>query len=156
MPMLDAYIPTGALEPQAERQLMGALTDALLRWEGADPSDARAQSIGWAFLHRPEAVFVGGQPSATDQPRYRIIASTPEGQLDLERRAGLIAEVTELVLDAEPAGRDRDPFRVWVFSAVIPESTWGSGGQLFGLADITTFVVGDPAVGHAHAQRRLS
>ena len=55
MPMLDAYIPEGALSASAEDDLMGTLTDILLLHEGADPSDAAARSIAWVFLHRPTA-----------------------------------------------------------------------------------------------------
>ena len=154
--MLDAYIPEGALEPAAEARLMATLTDTLLRWEGADPADPRARSIGWVFLHRPTAVYVAGEQAAADRPRYRIVASVPEGQLDDERRRCLVAEVTRNVLDAEPEGRDNDPMRVWVFAGQIPEGTWGGGGRLVGLADIATFVLGDAEAGRAHAKRRLA
>lgn len=156
MPMLDAYIPEGALSPESEQQLMSTLTDTLLRWEGADPDDDRARSIGWVFLHRPETVFVAGEPADREQPRYRIVASVPEGQLDNELRAGMVAEITQNVLDAEPDGRDRDPFRVWVFANQIPEGTWGGAGMVFGLADIAAFVLGDAEAGAAHAKSRLA
>jgi phenylpyruvate tautomerase PptA (4-oxalocrotonate tautomerase family) len=155
MPMLDAYIPDGALDADSEQRLMARLTDVLLEHEGADPSDPNARSIGWVFLNRPAQVYVGGEPAAL--PRYRIVASVPEGQLDAERRAAMVAAVTDAVLDAEPEGRDKDPFRVWVFTHQIPEGTWGSGGRVFGLADIATFVLnGDAEAGSAHAQRRLA
>jgi hypothetical protein len=36
MPMLDGYVSTGALGPDAERILMDELTSNLLRAEGAD------------------------------------------------------------------------------------------------------------------------
>ena len=156
MPMLDAYIPRGALDPEAEATLMSTMTDTLLRFEGADPTDPRARSIGWAFLHRPEAVYVAGEPAADDQPRYRIVASVPEGQLDDERRAGMVAEITKNVLDAEPEGRDRDPFRVWVFTHQVPDGTWGGAGAIFRLADIAGFVLDDAEAGAAHAKRRLA
>ena len=38
MPMLDAYIPAGALEEQAEKRLLAELTDILIVNEGADPA----------------------------------------------------------------------------------------------------------------------
>jgi phenylpyruvate tautomerase PptA (4-oxalocrotonate tautomerase family) len=155
MPMLDAYIPEGALEPNAEAQLVAQLTDILLEWEGADPSSEMARSIAWVFLHRPAEVFVGGK--VPELPRYRIVASVPEGQLDARRRQGMVAAVTEAVLDAEPDGRPRDPYRVWVFAGSIPEGTWGGGGNIVGLADIVAFVRGgDAAAGQAHAKRKLA
>ena len=41
MPMLDAYIPTGALTPAAEQQLLTDLTDLLIKNEGADRQSAQ-------------------------------------------------------------------------------------------------------------------
>ncbi len=107
------------------------------------------------FLQRPAEVFVGGE--APEHPRYRIVASVPEGQLDDKRRAGMVEAVTNAVLDAEPEGRPRDPFRVWVFTHQVPEGTWGGGGRIFRLADIAAFALGgDEKAGRAHAQRRLA
>ena len=83
MPMLDAYIPEGALPAEAERQLISRLTDLLLEHEGADPRNPVARSLAWVFVHRPAAVYVAGATAAA--PRYRFIASVPEGQYDDER-----------------------------------------------------------------------
>jgi len=63
MPMLDAYIPQGALTPTAEQQLLADLTDILIRNEGADPANARVRSIAWLFVHRPAQVYVAGAPA---------------------------------------------------------------------------------------------
>jgi phenylpyruvate tautomerase PptA (4-oxalocrotonate tautomerase family) len=154
MPMLDAHIPQGALDPSAEKELMSKLTDILLEWEGADPRNEVARSIAWVFLHRPAALFVGGE--LPDHPRYRIVASVPEGQLDTERRSGMVKAVTDAVLDAEPADRPRDPMRVWVFTHEVPEGTWGGGGRVVGLADIAAFALDDVEAGKTHAKRRLA
>ena len=154
MPMLDAYIPDGALEADAERRLLATLTDILLSHEGADPADPKARSLAWVFLHRPESMLVAGEDP--DLPRYRIIASVPEGQLDNENRVSMVHAVTDAVLDAEPEGRARDPFRVWVFTNQVPEGTWGGGGTIVGLADIAGFVTGDAEAGAAHAKKRLA
>jgi phenylpyruvate tautomerase PptA (4-oxalocrotonate tautomerase family) len=93
------------------------------------------------FLHRPAAVCVAGEPAAA--PRYRIAASVPEGQFDDDRRAAMVAEVTNAVLDAENGAYPRDPFRVWVFAHEVQDGTWGGAGRLSRLADIATFVTGD-------------
>jgi phenylpyruvate tautomerase PptA (4-oxalocrotonate tautomerase family) len=154
MPMLDAYIPDGALDADAERQLLSTLTDILLEHEGADPADPRARSLAWVFLHRPQRMLVAG--ADPDLPRYRIVASVPEGQLDNTHRASMVRAVTDAVLDAEPEGRARDPYRVWVFTSQIPEGTWGGGGSIVGLADIAGFVTGDAEAGRAHAKKRLA
>jgi len=154
MPMLDAFIPDGALSAAAEQALLAQLTDILLRNEGADPTDPRTRSIAWVFLHRPAAVFVAGQPAT--EPRYRFIASVPQGQFDDERRAAMVAEVTEAVLAAEGGAYPADPQRVWVFPNEIPDGTWGAGGRVNTLADIVGYVTGDPEVGRAYAERRRS
>ena len=155
MPMLDAYIPKGALAPEAQHRLLATLTDILIEWEGADPANPRTQAASWVFLHHPEAVYVGGAPS--EEPRYRIVASVPEGQLDAERRAGMVAAVTDAVLDAEEgAGRKRNPFAVWVIANQIPDGTWGAGGKIFGLADIAGTALRDAEAGRAHAKERLA
>jgi phenylpyruvate tautomerase PptA (4-oxalocrotonate tautomerase family) len=155
MPMLDAYIPKGALGPEAEDQLLAKLTDILIEWEGADPKNPRTRAASWVFLHHPDAVHVGGMPA--DGPRYRIIASVPEGQLDAERRAGMVAAVTQSIMDAEEeAGRGRDPYAVWVIAHQVPDGTWGAGGKIFGLADLAGQALRDREAGRAYAKQRLA
>ncbi|MGH7317428.1 MAG: Tautomerase enzyme, partial [Candidatus Rokuibacteriota bacterium] len=107
MPRLDAYIPAGALAPDAEASLLSTLTDLLIRHEGGDPADPVVRSIAWVFLHRPEAVYVAGAPA--EAPRYRFEAAVPEGQFTAERRRAIVAAITEAVLDAEQGAHDRDP-----------------------------------------------
>lgn len=154
MPMLDAFVPDDALSATAEKALLTKLTDLLLLHEGDDPSNPAARSIAWVFLHRPATVFVAGQPA--DEPRYRIIASVPEGQFDSGRRQAIVEAITEAVLDAEDGAYERDPQRVWVFTNEIPDGTWGGRGRIVTLADIAGFVTGDPEQGRAYAAKRLS
>ncbi len=153
MPMLDVYIPEGALSAQAEQKLLAQLTDILLKHEGADPSNPLARAIAWVFLHRPAALFVAGAPSQA--PHYRVVASVPEGQFDDERRKGIVAAVTNAVLDAEEGARLRDPQRVWVFALEIPDGTWGGAGRIFRLADIAALLSGDAEKGRKYAEARL-
>lgn len=154
MPMLDAYIPADALSADAERALLSNLTDILLRNEGADPTNPAVRSIAWVFLHRPASVYVGGEPAAA--PRYRIVASVPEGQFDEERRQAMVQEVTEAVLDAEQGAYERDPMRVWVFPIELPDGTWGAAARINTLADIAGFALGDPDKGRAYAEKQLA
>ena len=154
MPMLDAYIPSGALSPEAEDRLLADLTDLLITHEGADPTNEQVRSIAWLFVHRPEAVYVAGARAAA--PHYRFIASVPEGQYDPERRQAMVQSITEAVLDAEQGAYDRDPMRVWVFTPEIPDGSWGALGRIVTLADIATFATGDPERGREYAQSRLS
>jgi phenylpyruvate tautomerase PptA (4-oxalocrotonate tautomerase family) len=152
--MLDAYIPAGALSPAAEEKLLARLTDVLIENEGADPSNAQVRSIAWLFVHRPEAVFVAGAPA--DAPRYRFVASVPEGQYDEDRRNAMVHDITEAVLDAEHGAHLRDPARVWVFTPEVPDGTWGALGRIVTLADIATFATGDPDRGRRYAEQRLA
>ncbi len=76
MPMCDAYIPTGALEPDAERTLIARITDILVSHEVRrifelmeDPQEveasiARARSIAWTFVHRCDTYVAGAVPDA--------------------------------------------------------------------------------------------
>ncbi|HXR27963.1 MAG TPA: hypothetical protein VN772_00190 [Solirubrobacteraceae bacterium] len=152
--MLDAYIPSGALSPDAEERLLADLTDLLITHEGADPTNEQVRSIAWLFVHRPESVYVAGARAGA--PRYRFIASVPEGQYDPERRQAMVASITEAVLDAEQGAYERDPTRVWVFTPEIPDGSWGAIGQIVTLADIATFATGDAERGREYAHSRLA
>jgi len=154
MPMLDAYIPEGALSQGAEEQLLAKLTDLLIVNEGADPANAQVRSIAWLFVHRPADVYVAG--ARAQAPRYRFVASVPEGQYDAERRQSMVSDITEAVLDAEEGAHDRDPARVWVFTPEIPDGTWGALGRIVTLADIAAFATGDPERGRQYAEERLA
>jgi phenylpyruvate tautomerase PptA (4-oxalocrotonate tautomerase family) len=151
--MLDITIPDGALSEEAERRLLSRLTDVLLEHEGADPTNPVARSVAWVFLHRPAVVFVAGE--AEQEPHYRVVVTVPQGQFDDERRAAMVAAVTEAVLDAEEGSRRRDANRVWVFPTEMPEGTWGAGGRIVRLADIVNYVVGDREAAERYAARRL-
>jgi phenylpyruvate tautomerase PptA (4-oxalocrotonate tautomerase family) len=140
MPMIDAYIPAGALAADAEHKLIDQMTEILIRAEGFDPSSPVVRGVTVVYLHRP-VVFVGGDPA--DAPRYKISYSVPEGQLTDDRRARVVAEMTEAVLDAERGQHPRSAGRVWVFATDVPEGTWGSRGKIQRLADIIAFLGGD-------------
>jgi phenylpyruvate tautomerase PptA (4-oxalocrotonate tautomerase family) len=154
MPMLDVYIPQAALPAEAEQRLLAQLTDILIRNEGADPTNPVVRSIAWVFVHRPQSVFVAGKPAP--DPRYRVVATVPEGQFDAERRRSMVKEVTEAVLDAEQGAYPRDPARVWVFPTEIPDGQWGAAGRINTLADIAGFALGDAEKGRRYAERRLA
>ncbi|MCK2217237.1 hypothetical protein MF672_026120 [Actinomadura sp. ATCC 31491] len=155
MPMLDVYIPDGALGREAEAALVNRLTEILIRHEGFDPADPVTRSVSWVFLHRPAAVYVGGAPA--DAPRYKVVPSVPEGQLDEEARAAVVAEVTEAILDAEDGAWPRDAGRVWVFPTEIPEGRWGGQGRITPLASILTRLTGsDGGRARALAAQRIA
>lgn len=138
MPMLDVYIPEGAFEADVEAALLNRITEILIRHEGFDPADPATRAVSWVFLIRPAAVYVGGVPA--DAPRYKVVPSAPEGQLDLSARDSVVAEVTEAILDAENGVWPRDAKRVWVFPTDIPEGHWGAAGRIQPLAAILTLL----------------
>jgi phenylpyruvate tautomerase PptA (4-oxalocrotonate tautomerase family) len=140
MPMLDVYVPAGALEPDSEAELVNRITDILIRAEGFDPTDPATRAVSWVFLPRPVAVYVGGQLS--DAPHYKVVPSVPEGQFNPEARANVIREVTEAILDAENGAWPRDPGRVWVFPTEIPEGHWGGFGRVAPLWAILRRITG--------------
>ncbi len=110
MPMLDAYIPEGALTPEAERKLLATCTDLLLEHEGARPTNARARSLAWVFVHRHET-YVAGAPAQA--PYYKFVCQVPEGQYDEQRRMAVTRAMTQALVEAE-GGRWPDPQgRVW-------------------------------------------
>jgi phenylpyruvate tautomerase PptA (4-oxalocrotonate tautomerase family) len=151
MPMLDAYIPEGALAPEAEQKLLSRCTDLLLEHEGADPTNEAVRSIAWVFVHRPE-IYVAGAPAS--QPHYRFVCQVPEGQYDAQRRAAVTREMTEALVEAEGGKWPNPEARVWVFTNEVPEGTWGGLGRVVGLADIAAFATGD--AGRAYGEQRIA
>jgi len=137
MPMLDAYIPEGALSPAAEAELVGKISDLLLKYEGVDPANETGRHLAWVFVHRP-TVYVGGSRPAS--PRYRFICQVPEGQYDDARRAAVTREITQAVVEAEGGAWPHPEFRVVVFTVEVPEGWWGGGTGMLRLADIYELV----------------
>lgn len=150
MPFLDAMIPEGALSPDAERGLISRLTDLLLEYEGADPTNENARHLAWVFVHRP-TVYIAGAPPRS--PRYRFVCQVPEGQYNGERRAAVTAEMTRAVAEAENGAWPHPEHRVAVFTLEIPDGTLGGGGRILRLPDIYELVLGN---GREHAERVLA
>jgi phenylpyruvate tautomerase PptA (4-oxalocrotonate tautomerase family) len=154
MPMLDAYIPEGALPPETEERLIARLTDLLLSHEGVDPENPQGRRIAWVFVHRPVVYAAGAR---VEEPHYKFVCQVPEPQYDDERRAAVTAEMTQAVAEAE-AGKWPDPEgRVWVFTHEVPDGNWGGRGRVHRLPDIAEVVLGREARGLAEqalAERR--
>ena len=136
MPMIDLTLPPDTLDDPARSWLVDELLGALLRWEGAADDD-RSRSLAWAFVDEADIATLDGDPQSTRPPRYRVGVRTAAGALDDDRRAGLVSEVTELVLRAEgspntPANADR----VWVILDEVADGSWGAGGRICRLADL--------------------
>ena len=142
--MIDFTLPCDALPTNVRDRLVDDLLATLLRWERA-PENARSKSLAWAFVHVADSIIVASSPSGL--PHYRVRVTTPEGALDEERRAGLVADVTELVLRAEGSPVTTEhAFRVWVLLDEIAEGSWGAEGRIWRLRDIASFVLEDEEV----------
>ncbi|RZN19000.1 tautomerase family protein [Bradyrhizobium sp. Leo121] len=141
MPMIDVTIPEGALKPEAEARLIKELGDLLIGHEGFDPTNEVAQSVTVVYLHRPAAVYVAGQHSAS--PRYRIVPTVPEGQYTEASRRALVKDVTDAVVRADGGTFEDVAQRVWVFPTEIPDGQWGSRGAIRTLPDIQAFIAGE-------------
>ncbi|HWT39601.1 MAG TPA: Tautomerase enzyme [Paraburkholderia sp.] len=152
MPMIDALWPEDALTPEAEARLVKELTDILIEAEGYDPANPVAQRVTVFHLHRPAAIYVGGERANT--MRYRIIPSAPEGQYTDESRRRLVRNVTEAVARAENRPFDDVAPRVWVFPTEIPDGTWGTRGAIWSLPDIHALLEGESERGEG--VRRLA
>jgi phenylpyruvate tautomerase PptA (4-oxalocrotonate tautomerase family) len=150
MPMIDAFIPNGALDSSAEARLMEELTEILIRHEGLDPSNERVRSVTWIFVHRPTVYLAG---SAAPRPVYRITPTVPEGQYTDEARAGVVREVTEAIARAEGKSFAETAPRVWVFPTEVFDGGWGSRGVIRRLPEIMAFFNPELA---AAGQQRLS
>jgi phenylpyruvate tautomerase PptA (4-oxalocrotonate tautomerase family) len=141
MPMIDAMWPEHALSREAEARLVKELTNILIEAEGYDPRNPVAQRVTVFHLHRPAAIFIGGEPSQV--VRYRIIPSAPEGQYTDASRRALVKSVTEAVARAESRPFEDVAPRVWVFPTEIPEGTWGTRGAIWTLPDIHALLAGE-------------
>ncbi|GAQ67323.1 tautomerase family protein [Streptomyces scabiei] len=132
MPMIRLTAPAGSLTEKGRASVQRELAAVLLRWERApDLPFFRAQA--WSYLiELPE----GAQTTAEDdEPRFLVEVTVPQGALDDERRAGLVAEATTTVLDAAGLSQDH-AMRVWVLVNDQPEGTWGAGGNVIRFADL--------------------
>lgn len=92
--------------------------------------------------HSAEEIVVASSPSG--RAHYRVAVTTPQGALDDRRRAGLVADVTALVLAAEGSNNTpENAFRVWVQLHEIAEGSWGAEGRIWRFCDIVDFVFDD-------------
>jgi phenylpyruvate tautomerase PptA (4-oxalocrotonate tautomerase family) len=127
MPKLDLTIPADVLSDQAKQELPREMGAALLRWEGA-PDTVFFRSITWAHLRELPAEAIQ-TPDGVAEPHTVVDVTVPAGALSERRKAGLVEEMTQLVLEATGWGDDAG-MRVWVLVHEIPEGSWGAAGQI--------------------------
>jgi phenylpyruvate tautomerase PptA (4-oxalocrotonate tautomerase family) len=127
MPRLDLTITADVLGEDEKQQLMRDLGAALLRAEGA-PDTAFFRSITWAHLHELPAEAIQ-TPDGPAEPHAVIDVSVPDGALNEKRKASLVKEATEIILDATGWGPEAG-VRVWTLVRDVPEGNWGAAGQI--------------------------
>lgn len=134
MPLIQVNAPEGVLNKANQDSMMSQLSDAVLRSETASPDDSAAQSLVWAYYQEQpaESIYVGG--SSAGSPPLTIAVTTPEGALDEERRATLVAEIGAIVDNL--LGRIDGKLNHWAMLYELDEGSWGAGGQIARLADI--------------------
>ena len=155
MPMIDLTVPQGAVDAHA---LIDDLTKTLLKWEGV-PDNPVADGISWGYVHEvaPGDHHVGHQANGDGPARYRVLVTVPEGALDDERKAGLVADVTRTVLEREGSPVDvANASRVWVFINEVPDGNWGGAGRIFRFKDIARMVGGDGEAVLKEAEENLA
>ena len=132
MPVIELTAPAGAIAPDARETIQRDLAQTLLRWEKA-PDTELFRSIAWSYLHElPE----GAQTTAEDdEPRFRVDVRVPEGALSDRRKAGLVDEVTSVVMKAAGLSAEHS-LRVWVLIHEQPDGTWGAGGAIVRYSDL--------------------
>jgi len=142
--MIDLTLPEGTLSAESKAQLLARLTHILLKWEEA-PDTPQAKSLAWAYVQEVKAgdMMVGG--TIPETPRYRVMATVPQGSLNDESKKGLVEEVTRAVLDAEGANWNAENrLRIWCIVQEVPDGNWGGGGKIVRLRDIARFVGANP------------
>jgi phenylpyruvate tautomerase PptA (4-oxalocrotonate tautomerase family) len=82
-------------------------------------------------------MYVGGEPAK--EPRCGFACHVPEGQYNEERRADVIAAVTQAVVEAEDGSLPAPERRVVVFTNEIKDGTLGGAGRPLRLPDIYEF-----------------
>ena len=161
-PCADAYLSAGALDTDAEQQLVRDVTNLLIEHElrsvldlTDDPATAqasreRAGLTAWTFVHRVET-YVAGQPQQA--PFYKFVASIPEGNIDDVFRDAVVPAIVDAVARAEAGKWPHTAARVWVFTQEIPDGTWGAAGRNVNIGTILNFVA--PGFGE-NAEHRLA
>lgn len=127
MPKLDLTIPADALSEDAQGGLARQLGATLLHWEGAPDTDF-FRSITWAHVHALPAQSIQ-TPDGVAEPHAVIEVTVPSGALSERRKAGLVEDVTKVVLEATGWGAEAS-LRVWTLIHEVPDGNWGAAGQV--------------------------
>ena len=127
MPKIDLTFSAGALSDEARRELPRELAAAMLRWEGA-PDTEFFRSITWTHVHALPAESIQ-TPDGVAEPHAVVDITVPSGALSERRKAGLVEDITNVVLEATGWGADAG-VRVWTLIHEVPDGNWGAAGQV--------------------------
>jgi len=156
MPMLDVYIPDGALT--TDRRRRSGRPDSPTCCSPMKASTRRTPGPGsWhgsGFTGPPECSWPANRRTgpATNSCRRFLRDSMTTSAV---RRFSPMP----LRLCSTPRSRwarTRDPNIVWVFPTEDPRRHLGRGGQIVRLGDIAALVLGSPEKGQSYAQRVLA
>jgi YHS domain-containing protein len=139
MNLIELFLPEGALGPAARRRVAERLVTDLLDAPGM-PEEvlARGRAMTWSVVHEPAVWTAGGHAvvGGADEPTRALVRATvPGGHLDATMRAELVARLTHVVTDEDPAAE----VRVQVVEA--PDRSTGLFGQVVSNAAMVDFVV---------------
>ena len=137
MPMIDVTARAGTFKDKPA--LVVALARAMMKWEQV-PDIGMFSDNTAAFIHELPADAFGDANGKSDHIRINVL--TPVGILDRDKKLGVTAELTDLVVAA--AGDPSLKERTWVLIAETPDGGWGLGGHANTNAEIA-----------AEARRRL-
>src|ERR671918_1486430 len=144
MPIIEMYVPQGALDVATKRRLHERVGRQVLEVEGASyDTSPLARELTWMFIREaPEGSWsVGGEPLTGDsEPRFFTRVSTPQGALDDERRAEIVARVHEELA----AALGRDPGKLHHFCWIGESYTASGGGTIVSFAELMGLLGLDP------------
>jgi phenylpyruvate tautomerase PptA (4-oxalocrotonate tautomerase family) len=131
--MFEVTAPQGALDQAKREVLMSRATEALLTRVGA-PLDHHPSISTWSnYQEIPEQFLNIGRANA-EQPTFKFEITTPEGVLNDNSRAGLVADIAAIV--NEVVGQSGNDRKHWILLREIKDGCWGGDGRIFRLADI--------------------
>jgi phenylpyruvate tautomerase PptA (4-oxalocrotonate tautomerase family) len=145
VPVIEMYVPEGAVDEQTKHTLHERVSRQVLEVEGARYDESpKARAITWMLIHElPEGSWsIGSVPlSAGEPPRVLTRVMVPQGSLNDERRAELVARVNEEVVGA--LGEDvADPTKS--ICLVDEQCTFSGGGIVVSFADIMRWLDLEP------------
>lgn len=134
MPLIQVTATKGTLNQADQDALLKRVSNAVLKAERAPIDYPGAQALAWAyFTEQPEgSVYVGGENLA--QTPLRIAVTTPDGALNADTRAELVADIATIVDDI--VGPYEGRLNHWTMLYDQTEGNWSGNGQVFPLAAI--------------------